>query len=78
MDVSSTSNLVALGVVALLAWDRLRTKNPLPLAPGPKPKPLIGNLLDIPAPTEKAWLTYREWAQQYGSSAAAVHRDFES
>jgi hypothetical protein len=36
----------------------------LPLPPGPKPWPIIGNLLDLPK--DKAWITYQSWSQQYG------------
>jgi hypothetical protein len=36
----------------------------LPLPPGPKPRLVIGNLLDIPK--EKEWLTYRDWHERYG------------
>ncbi|KIJ44585.1 hypothetical protein M422DRAFT_168011, partial [Sphaerobolus stellatus SS14] len=32
--------------------------------PGPKPKPIIGNLLDLPKDHE--WLTHAKWAKQYG------------
>ncbi len=36
----------------------------LPLPPGPKGLPLIGNLWDVPA--EYPWLTYAQWAATYG------------
>ena len=36
----------------------------LPYPPGPKPLPVIGNLLDMP--TGYDWLTYAEWAKKYG------------
>ncbi|EMD39043.1 hypothetical protein CERSUDRAFT_72278 [Gelatoporia subvermispora B] len=36
----------------------------LPLPPGPKPLPFIGNALDIPA--LYAWRTYAKWAETYG------------
>lgn len=35
-----------------------------PLPPGPKGKPLIGNLLDIPA--EEQWVQATKWAEEYG------------
>ncbi|RAH66086.1 cytochrome P450 [Aspergillus aculeatinus CBS 121060] len=36
----------------------------LPLPPGPKPLPLIGNVYQ--APKSHGWRTYREWNEQYG------------
>jgi len=36
----------------------------LPLPPGPKALPLLGNLLDIPA--KEQWLKAAEWAEEYG------------
>ncbi|KIJ31590.1 hypothetical protein M422DRAFT_185753 [Sphaerobolus stellatus SS14] len=36
----------------------------LRLPPGPKPKPIIGNMLDIPNDSE--WITYADWANKYG------------
>ena len=36
----------------------------LPLPPGPKGYPLIGNLLDLPL--DRAWLVYDEWSKIYG------------
>jgi hypothetical protein len=38
----------------------------LPLPPGPKGYPLIGNLFDLPV--DKAWLVYDEWSNIYGES----------
>lgn len=37
----------------------------LPLPPGPKPKPILGNALDIPL--SKQWLTFQRWAADYGA-----------
>ncbi|KAL1951983.1 hypothetical protein VTO73DRAFT_1132 [Trametes versicolor] len=36
----------------------------LPLPPGPKPRPILGNALDIPL--SKQWLTFQRWAAEYG------------
>jgi len=36
-----------------------------PLPPGPKPLPIIENLLDVPKLS--AWLQYQKWAAQYGT-----------
>ena len=38
--------------------------NGLPLPPGPKGYPLIGNLFDMPA--QKPWVVYDEWRKTYG------------
>ncbi len=36
----------------------------LPLPPGPKGLPLIGNLWDVPV--EYPWVTYARWSSTYG------------
>ncbi|EAU81927.1 O-methylsterigmatocystin oxidoreductase [Coprinopsis cinerea okayama7 len=40
-----------------------KSKQPLP--PGPKGKPIIGNMLDIPQ--VKPWLVYKQWGETYGN-----------
>ena len=43
--------------------------NGLPLPPGPKGYPILGNLFDIPI--DKTWLIYNEWRKTYGKSFVA-------
>lgn len=45
-----------------------RTYKPAsPLPPGPKPRFLIGNLLDMPRPGEKEWLHWAKHKDLYGT-----------
>ncbi|KAI0260543.1 cytochrome P450 [Gloeopeniophorella convolvens] len=60
--------ILALGLCAL-NWALKKKKTSLPLPPGPKPRPLIGNLLDLPK-TDFA-KTYTEWGHKYGPIAYA-------
>jgi hypothetical protein len=66
--VSLTLTLDILVIVSSLAafWairDYQRRRG-LPYPPGPRPLPLIGNLLDIPK--EFSWLTYTELSKKHG------------
>jgi hypothetical protein len=55
----------AISTVAVFGWlIRRKPIGGLPLPPGPKPLPLIGNLLDMPK--VKDWETYHEWSRRYG------------
>lgn len=59
---------VALGItvaliLAALVIQRLRSPSGR-YPPGPKPLPVIGNILDIP--TEYQWRVYGEWKKTYG------------
>lgn len=51
--------------LALLLRDRLKQKSKLPLPPGPKKYPFIGNMLSIPQTLE--WETYARWGRECGS-----------
>ena len=54
----------------LLKKDRDGNPNGLPLPPGPKGYPLIGNLFDMPA--DKPWVVYDEWRKTYGTFQSIV------
>lgn len=41
-------------------------KQRAPLPPGPKPKPIIGNLTDLPPPGVKEWLHWARHKDLYG------------
>ena len=49
-------------------WKKVRDGNPnnLPLPPGPKGYPLIGNLFDMSV--DKPWVAYDEWRKTYGKT----------
>jgi hypothetical protein len=60
----STAGVIAL-ILALILLYRASKRDRLPLPPGPKGWPLIGNLLDIPQ--SDVVKTYAEWARKYGA-----------
>ena len=61
------SSLVIVSALALTCWVLLRQKRrQYKYPPGPSPKPIIGNALDIR--TEKPWLTYMKWSKEFNSA----------
>ena len=62
--------LVALffGIILFGQLKKGRNGNPngLPLPPGPKGYPVIGNIFDMPV--DKPWVVYDEWRKTYGKT----------
>ncbi|KAK0223367.1 cytochrome P450 [Armillaria fumosa] len=56
--------LASLGALLLYRQLSSTRRRRLPLPPGPKGLPLLGNLWDVPA--EYPWLTYAQWTATYG------------
>ena len=58
--------VIFLGIMLLRLLKKGKDGNPkgLPLPPGPKGYPLIGNLFDMPA--DKPWVVYDHWRKTYG------------
>lgn len=62
------SLVLFIAVVALLwAITTKKPKSQLPLPPGPKRRPIIGNLLDLPV--TRPWETYLQWCDKYSEYA---------
>jgi hypothetical protein len=73
--VSLTSVLYSLvlvsSLVALLAIRDYQRRRGLPYPPGPRPLPLIGNLLDIPK--DFSWLSYTQLSKKHGMTYFALN-----
>ncbi|TFK36245.1 cytochrome P450 [Crucibulum laeve] len=58
--------ILALALAAVVyVYVRNRKASNLPLPPGPKKLPVLGNILDLPTSFE--WETYEEWGKKYNS-----------
>ena len=67
MSLLDTFAILATVVLILLYLKRkIHSSSHLPLPPGPKGLPVIGNLLDIP--TRFEWQIYHKWSKEFGTS----------
>ena len=53
-------------LVSIRAIHDYRRRSGLSYPPGPRPLPIIGNLLDIPR--DFSWLAYTQFSKTYGTS----------
>ena len=72
MDVTTLQLYLLAGATLFGLWAisaRKSQSNPnrLPLPPGPKGYPVVGNLFEMPR--EKMWLLYDRWHQSYGEKS---------
>lgn len=65
--MEALSLYLALAVLlALYLARKLSQRSQLPLPPGPKPWPLVGNIADFPPAGEPEWKHWLKFKEQYG------------
>ncbi|KAI9448688.1 hypothetical protein BJY52DRAFT_1311125 [Lactarius psammicola] len=62
--------MVSLFLYLLFAFRDHKRRKGLPYPPGPRPWPIIGNLLD--SPQQSQWTAYKEMSKQHGLSNAVA------
>jgi hypothetical protein len=63
--------LMALAATVLAGKYFLQRSQRHPLPPGPKPFPILGNLLDLP--NGHHWIHFHKWSQLHGKTRALPH-----
>ena len=63
--LADTDKLLIFFSVGLILYvcSKIYKRSSLPLPPGPKKLPLLGNLLDMPSTDQ--WLKFIEWSKQF-------------
>ena len=62
-------------LVSIWAIHEYKRRGGLSYPPGPRPLPLIGNLLDIPK--DSSWLAYTQYSKTYGTSISFSEAHFD-
>ena len=61
-------------LVSIRAIHDYRRRGGLSYPPGPRPLPIIGNLLEIPK--DFSWLAYTQFSKKYGTSLSFAEGSF--
>ena len=69
MILKTTDMFLGFAII-LYFYIKTRRRSSLPLPPGPKKLPLLGNLFDMPK--NEQWLKYIQWGKQF-SMFPVVH-----
>jgi hypothetical protein len=64
------STFLLLMSISIHVWKQRRLRRGLPLPPGPKRLPILGNVFDLNV--FEPWLTYTDWAKKYGMLHSGV------
>jgi len=73
MVIQASLDILAALSTLLLIYGifKARRRNTLPLPPGPKGYPIIGNLLDVPS--KEKWVKYHEWSKEFRSDIIYIN-----
>ncbi|KAF4604436.1 hypothetical protein EYR38_004858 [Pleurotus pulmonarius] len=66
-EFSLTVLALLFSLVGLQRW----RKPKLPLPPGPKGYPIVGNLFK--RPTKNQWMKYLEWSKEFNSDQSTIY-----